>query len=159
MKGVARAFGALFLNKHGRGGRNEDAPAVEEGPKATILVIDDDAAMLGVLRPVVRAAGYNVLATSSAAKGLDMLRFDNNNVRLVVLDYSMPILNGADALVHLRKLKPHVKVIGLTGFKGDDLPESFGRGVDQLLAKPCSNAHLVACIQMLVGGPTSPSPA
>ena len=116
-----------------------------------MLVIDDDTALLDVLRPVVRSAGYNVFATTSSTKGLDVLRFDTHNVQLVVLDFNLPVLNGAAALEHVRKLKPGVKVIGLTGFKGADLPESFGRGVDQLLTKPCTNSHLVACIQVLLG--------
>lgn len=81
MKSFIRVVGALFFN---RPEVEADAPAsaVVAGPKPTVLLIDDDVALLDGLRPVVRMAGYNVLSTTSATKGLDLLRFDNNNVRL-----------------------------------------------------------------------------
>ena len=61
--------------------------------------------------------------------------------------------------MHLRKLSPTAKVLGLTGVKGEELPESFSRGVDRLVTKPCTNAQLVENIRNMLGIVPVPSNA
>jgi CheY-like chemotaxis protein len=155
MMGLLRAFGALFLNikANPSGSRSDDgngsAPA--EHDRGTVLVIDDDPDMLTVLRPVLRAEGFNVLTAVSGAKGLDLLRYCQRDVRVVVLDYNMPRLNGADTLAFLRKLSPHVKVLAVTGVDANLLPESFRTGVDRVLTKPYTNSQLIDNLNGLLG--------
>src|SRR5580693_6593548 len=81
-------------------------------PKSTILVIDDDPIVLETVKSLLGKRGFNVLATSSSPKGLDMLRYAGANIRVVLLDYSMPRLNGDEALTFVRQLSPNAKVIG-----------------------------------------------
>src|SRR2546428_8324370 len=102
MMGILRAFGALFLNSKGgavraRNGKGVEPPA-EPQVRGTVLAIDDDPSMLEVLRPLLSAEGFNVLTAKSGAKGLDMLRYCQRDVRLVVLDYHMPHFDGAATL-------------------------------------------------------------
>ncbi len=157
MMGLLRAFGALFLNiktdsANGRSGnRNGNGSEPHERDRGTVLVIDDDPDMLTVLRPLLRAEGFNVLTAVSGAKGLDMLRYCQRDVRVVVLDYNMPRLNGAETLMYLRKLNPHVKVLALTGVETNLLPESFRTGVDRVLAKPYTNSQLINTLNGLLG--------
>ena len=117
----------------------------------TVLVIDDDPTVRDVLREVILGAGFEVLTAPSPAKGLGIIHHADGNLRAVVLDYHMPGLNGADTLQHLRALRPNIKIIGLTGVAATMLPESFRRGVDQLLTKPFSNQHLLFCLYSLLG--------
>ncbi len=117
----------------------------------TVLVIDDDPTVRDVLRQVILTAGFEVLTAMTPGKGLEIIRHADDNLRAVVLDYHMPGLNGADTLQHLRALRPNIKIIGLTGVTAAGLPESFRRGVDQLLTKPFSNQHLLFCLHSLLG--------
>lgn len=157
MMGLLRAFGALFLNiktgsANGRSANrdgNDSEPAGRD--RGTVLVIDDDPDILTVLRPVLRAEGFNVLTAASGAKGLDMLRYCQRDVRVVVLDYNMPRLNGADTLAYLRKLSPHIKVLALTGVEASLLPESFRTGVDRVLTKPYTSSQLIDSLNGLLG--------
>lgn len=147
------AIGALFLN------RPDTTPAAEPGElpgpdsttKGTILVIDDDQSVLDVVRPMLREAGFNVLTAQSGSKGLDMLRYTQKDVRVVVLDYHMPRLPGSDTLQYLHKIAPHAKVMGLSGVSPELLPEDYRCGVDRLLAKPFRNVELVRAINDLAG--------
>lgn len=161
MIGILRAFGALFLGgktaSYNPQFKETDEPVVEPNTRGTVLAIDDDADMLGALRPALSAGGFTVLTAASGAKGLDMLRYCQKDVRLVVLDYNMPRLNGADTLGYLKKLNPKVKVLALTGIELGLLPEAFRTGVDKILPKPYSNSQLMTSINELLGVP-QPAP-
>jgi CheY-like chemotaxis protein len=155
MIGILRAFGALFLNTTGsasaNGSRSKAQAAPEKRVRGTMLAIDDDSALLDVLRPLLSAEGFNVLTACSGAKGLDMMRYCERDIRVVVLDYNMPRLNGAETLTFLRKLNPRVKILALTGVDANLLPESFRTGVDKILAKPYSTGQLIDNVNELLG--------
>jgi len=160
MIGILRAFGALFLNSKSSGfksceGQVDQQPA-EEHARGTVLAIDDEQAILETMRPLLRAEGFNVLTAGSGAKGLDMLRYCQRDVRLVVLDFNMPRLNGMDTLSFLRKLNPHVKVIAVTGLDLNFLPEEFRRGVDRILTKPYTTTQLISNVNELLGFTPAP---
>lgn len=104
---------------------------------------------------MLRMEGFNVLTAISGAKGLDMIRFTKNDVRLVLLDFNMPRLTGLETLQHVRKLVPGAKVLGLTGIPTAELPEDFCTNVDRLMAKPYRTAELVGCINELLELPAS----
>ena len=80
-----------------------------------------------------------------------MMRYCERDIRVVVLDYNMPRLNGAETLTFLRKLNPRVKVLALTGIDANLLPESFRTGVDKILTKPYSNSQLIDTVNELLG--------
>ena len=148
--GILTAAIALFgnggpgqLEKKPRGVRSDDEPQT----RGTVLVIDDDPTFLEAIRLMLCEAGYNVLASSTGPKGLDMVRYAPKDIRLVLLDYNMPRFNGAETLEFLRKLNPALKVVAVSGFRVNDLPESFHRGVQKLLSKPFSNDQLLKIVE------------
>lgn len=161
MLGILKAFGALVLENHSRVElEDESKPEGEAGGRAacTVLAIDDDPIILKTLGPALREQGFNVLTSTSGPKGLDMLRYAGYDIRIVLLDYNMPQLNGAETLQHVRRLNPDAKVIAVTGVNINLLPENFREGVDKLLQKPFRTADLIASIRELLGE-TPPSPA
>ena len=161
MIGILRAVEALINNRPQPLEFDEVAQsAVEKGKKATcsVLTIDDDPEILQALRALLREEGFNVLSTTSGPKGLDMLRYGGRDIRIVLLDYNMPQLNGAETLKHLRSIAPQAKVIALTGVNLNLLPESFREGVERFIPKPFRTAELVATIRELLSG-GAPAPA
>jgi CheY-like chemotaxis protein len=117
----------------------------------TILVVDDDASFLHLVSSVLRKHGFNVLNASSGVKGLTMFTYAPGDIRLVLLDYTMPQLNGDETLHHLRKLNPSIKVVAVTASDPNQVPSSFRDGVDQFLKKPLDANELIATIDSLVG--------
>lgn len=59
-----------------------------------VLVVDDDRAVLEVLGELLSASGYNVLAARNGREGLDQLRKTKEQVGLILLDLTMPVLDG-----------------------------------------------------------------
>ncbi|HUK84059.1 MAG TPA: response regulator [Verrucomicrobiae bacterium] len=162
MLGILKAFGALVLDSHSRVElEDEPRPAGDAGQRAncTVLAIDDDPIILQTLRPALRDQGFNVLTSTSGPKGLDMLRYAGYDIRVVLLDYNMPQLNGAETLLHVRRLNPEAKVIALTGVNINLLPETFCEGVDKLVQKPFRTGDLVAAIRELLGEAPPAPPA
>jgi len=117
----------------------------------TILVVDDDASFLHLVSSVLRKHGFTVLNASSGVKGLNMLTYSPADIRLVLLDYTMPHLNGDETLKHLRKLNPSIKVIAVTSSDPKLVAASFRDGVDKFLTKPLDATELTAMIDSLVG--------
>ena len=146
-------MGALFLNVGGAFSDHDAKAAVapRENSRGTLLAIDDDTAILSVLRPLLAAEGFNVLTAASGSKGLDLLRYCERDIRIVLLDFNMPRLNGTETLAFVRHLNPRVKVLGLTGVATELLPEEFLKGVDKVLRKPYTSAQLVGTINDVLG--------
>jgi len=153
------SFGSVKLFSGGIFSRRSAVPVLvpPDRSKWTILVIDDDVEMLNSIRPMLQAVGFNVLTSSSGPKGLDILRYAQKDVGVVLLDYNMPRFSGADTLTYLRQLAPNAKIIALTGVASELLPESYRASVDRLMPKPFRSKELLACIDELLN--LVPTPA
>ncbi len=122
-------------------------------PKSTILVIDDDPVLLQTVKSLLGKRGFNVVTSSSGPKGLDVLRSDARDIRVVVLDYRMPEHNGDETLKLIKQLSPTAKVIGLTAVDLDSVPEAYLDEVDKLLTKPVVATELIGAVdELLVDG-------
>lgn len=119
--------------------------------QSTILVIDDDKTILELVGPLLKDEGFTVMTAQSGPKGLDLLRYAQKDIKVVLLDYSMPRFNGSETLLYVRKLVPNAKVIGLTGIDPQLLPEDYKTNIDQFVPKPFRTADLVDSIQNLIG--------
>ncbi len=80
-----------------------------------------------------------------------MFTYAPSDIRLVLLDYTMPKLNGDETLRHLRNLNPSIKVVAVTSSDPDKVAPSFRDGVDKFLKKPLDAKELIAMIDSLVG--------
>jgi CheY-like chemotaxis protein len=125
--------------------------------KHTVLVIDDDPTFLHIATSLLRKHGFDVLMSTTGAKGLNMLCYGPGDIEVVLLDYSMPQLNGAETLGYVRKLNPNVKVIALTAVDPNQLPKSFRDGVDILLQKPFDARKVIDAIHSLLEPEAQPA--
>ena len=140
----------MASSHNGRVGEREslpECPPKDEGdPKSTILVIDDDPVLLETIKSLLGKRGFHVVTSTSGAQGLDILRNDNGDIRVVVLDYRMPKLNGNETLKLIRQFSPSSKVIGLTAVDLDSVPEAYLDEVDKLLRKPVIATELIGAV-------------
>jgi len=107
-----------------------------------ILVIDDDATLLGLLVEHLSRAGYRVITAASGGTGLQT--FYDHNPDLVILDVMMPGMDGWTVGERLREVS-NVPIIMLTA-KGEEQNRlrGFRIGVDDYAVKPFSFFELVA---------------
>ena len=150
--GLFETVTSLFGDGKRFDGNDQTEKPAESTRKPTVLVIDDDANFLQMIRSILGSAGYGVLTSNTGPEGLDMLRYAPRDVAVVMLDFKMPQHDGAETLRHLRKMKVPVKVIGLSGITTNQIPKSFQDGVERLVAKPFEPGELLQTIEGLLRG-------
>jgi two-component system response regulator (stage 0 sporulation protein F) len=84
---------------------------------ATILVIDDEQSIRGLLKEVLEKEGYRVLEASDGREGLAM--YQKHPADLVIMDLLMPDTDGLEATLQLTREYVDAKVIAMTGAQGD----------------------------------------
>jgi two-component system cell cycle sensor histidine kinase/response regulator CckA len=105
--------------------------------RPTVLVVDDEKAVRATMRAALESLGYHVLVAASGREGCDLFRMNKARVGLVVLDLTMPDMNGEQTLRALQAIDQDVRVLITTGYAEDDVRERFAK--DELcgfLAKP-----------------------
>jgi signal transduction histidine kinase/CheY-like chemotaxis protein len=89
-------------------------PGVEGG--ATILVVDDEAAVRNFIGAVLRKKGYRVLMAADGREALAVFEREGDSVAAVVLDVIMPVMGGNDAMTKLKAVRPELKVLLTSGY-------------------------------------------
>ena len=118
--------------------------------RGRILIVDDSKTVRGVIRTFLTNAGFTVcgeadsgLTAIEQAKGL--------KPDLILLDLSMPLMNGAEAASVLKGIMPTVPLVLFTMYSesvGKSL--AFAVGVDAVLSKPDGMGKLVECVRSLL---------
>jgi CheY-like chemotaxis protein len=111
-----------------------------------ILCIDDEAIGLVVRKMVLQSQGYEVLTALSGPEALKL--FVANPVEEVVLDYSMPGMDGGEVAAELKRLNPKIKILLLTAYV--DLPEAALKWVDRRSVKGVSPTSFLADLEQLL---------
>ncbi len=101
---------------------------------ATILIIEDQASVRGLLVQVLKDAGYQVWEAANGRLGLEQFRA--HPVDLVLTDLEMPEMNGLDVIVELTHSYVGVKVMAMSGVHPAELQKATRCGARQIFAKP-----------------------
>jgi len=110
--------------------------------KATVVVIDDDIQILELVDLVLSKRGYQVLAASTAIKGMEIIA--EQLPELVLLDYMMPGMDGLSALREIRTRFPDSYVVMFTGKGSEQIAvELMKGGASEYILKPFNNRDLI----------------
>jgi two-component system cell cycle sensor histidine kinase/response regulator CckA len=127
-----------------------DPPAPLGG---TVLVVDDEEHVLNVADAMLRTFGLGVLTAADGAAALDVYRENRDKIDVVLLDMTMPRLDGAETFRQLRTLNPNLKVILTSGYNEQDATSSFvGKGLAGFIQKPFMLRDLEAMLRRTLGG-------
>ncbi len=123
-------------------------------PKSSkILLIDDDHIFSVVVSDMLMKAGYEVTTALSGREALELLRSNDKNFDVIVLDRMMPELSGLDVLGKIT-LMPQLKdipVIMLTSHAGKaQIQTAQDRGIFSLLYKPVDNQLLTSTVKRAI---------
>jgi len=100
----------------------------------SVLIVDDEAPVLDVLSRYLRCDGHAVATAASGREALE--KFRRNSFDLVVLDRAMPEMSGDQTAEHIRKVKPNVPIVMLTGFSAGGPNGAKPEVIDEILYKP-----------------------
>jgi two-component system cell cycle sensor histidine kinase/response regulator CckA len=104
----------------------KESSVVKGGEERTILVIDDESSVIELLEDLLSAVHFKVIGASDPLEGIERYRQEHQNISLVILDYSMPVMDGKAAFEELLKINKDVKVLLCSGYNEEETLSSFG---------------------------------
>lgn len=106
-------------------------------PKPGILVVDDEQMGLVLMKRLLSEAGYRVVTAQSGFECLDIFRRQPHSFQLVLLDLTMPFMDGEETFHRLREIRTDTPVILCAGFiRNDRLDRMMDAGIAGFLRKP-----------------------
>lgn len=84
----------------------------------TILLVEDEDMLRGLIRELLEIKGYAVLEASQGVEAIDLLKQKGEPVDLVLTDVVMPHMSGSELVERLRKDQPTLRVIFMSGYTG-----------------------------------------
>ena len=95
------------------------------GEWKTILVIDDEPSVIELLEDTLSASNFNIISALDPVNGIEIYREQHQHISMVVLDYSMPKLNGKAVFDELLKIDSAVKVLLCSGYSEEETMSGF----------------------------------
>jgi len=121
-------------------------------PKPSILIIDDDPAVLGSLSFMLEAEGFNVCAVGDVCELLSCESISGHDC--VVVDYWMPVMNGFDVLLWLQDRKVDTPAVMITARSEPKLrARALQAGFARVIEKPLLDRALADDIKQVIGSP------
>jgi len=145
----------LGLQEPARPGKPIDGGEVFPSPQTgnkrrTVLVIDDEVALLAIIADVLEEDGFTVLTVADGPAGLDILRSDQA-IDLLITDIRLPKgMNGREVAEAARMTRPELKILFMTGYAGsalDDGPLAAGM---EVMTKPFNLIRLADRVTRLI---------
>ncbi len=116
--------------------------------KGVVLIIDDEILVLEAVSDILTSAGFKILTASSGQEGIALFKVHCEKIKLVLLDLSMPDMDGVETFSALKKVDPEIRVILSSGYHQEEATRQFlGQGLTGFLQKPYSFDTLTAKIQ------------
>jgi len=127
--------------------KEPDFNTVVKRTGTTILVVDDEEIVRKIATAALKGAGFRILVATNGAEGLEMLR-SNPEISLVILDLTMPVMNGERAIPLIKALRPDVPIILSSGYSEAELSRRFvSSGISGFLQKPYTVSVILSKIR------------
>jgi CheY-like chemotaxis protein len=121
----------------------QDKPGLAPGGRETILLVEDEPAILSLGRAMLEKLGYRVLTASMPEQALMAAKTHRGRIDLLITDVIMPSMNGRDLAEQLRVIFPDLKILFMSGYTADAIAHHgvLEEGV-QFIQKPFSRKAL-----------------
>ena len=114
-------------------------PADALGGTETVLVAEDDESVRNLTMTVLAESGYTVIGVSDGEQALEKFIENQSRIHLLIFDVIMPKMNGKDAYEEIRKFRPNIKVLFMSGYAADIFEKKNISDLDlNIVAKPIS---------------------
>jgi CheY-like chemotaxis protein len=156
----------IYLPRHGSEKVvSEEAPAQAEAPMGTetVLLVEDEAALLELCGMLLEQLGYTVLATGDPRQAVQLAQEHVGEIHLLMTDVVMPEMSGRDLWQRLGELRPGLKCLFMSGYTANAIAHHgiLDKGI-HFLQKPFSLEQLAArlreALSASVGGAKEPTP-
>ncbi len=130
--------------------RSNSAASRRRGTQS-LLVVDDEPMALSLTRQILSQAGFDVTTASSGFDCIELCRNKANEFDLVILDQTMPSMDGAETFARLRTICPDLSVVISTGFIAQEkLNHMLSAGLTGFIRKPLPPDEYVGHIRAIL---------
>ena len=142
-------LGSTFKVLLPAGERPADAPRSREAAelqewrgRGTVLLVDDDENIRRLGTEMLTELGFQVVTAADGREGVEIFR-SRDDISVVLLDLTMPQLDGEQCFLELRRIDPGVRVVMSSGFSEHEVTRKFlGKGIAGFVQKPYKLAAL-----------------
>lgn len=118
------------------------------GPRELVLIVDDEEFVTMIAQRVLSDEGYRVVTAKDGFQAIDIYRKLKDQIMLVILDFTMPVMDGADVFAELQAINPKVPVVLSSGFaEQEPLRNMLSRGLRGFIPKPYTQQKLLAQVR------------
>ncbi|MBJ6724498.1 PAS domain S-box protein [Geomesophilobacter sediminis] len=104
--------------------------------EGTVLLVDDEETVRAIGQEMLAALGFDVITANDGVQALEIYR-SRDDIRFVILDLTMPHLDGEECFRKLRQINPDLKVIISSGYNEHEVTQKFvGKGLAGFIQKP-----------------------
>jgi len=129
----------------------DDALAEWQG-EGTVLIVDDEETICAMGRQMVERMGFTALTAADGLEAVEVFREHRKEIVCVLLDLTMPRMDGEETFRELRRIQPEVQVILCSGYNSQAATQSFtGKGLAGFIQKPYRMALLKKTLAQLLG--------
>ena len=115
----------------------EDTSIADWRGRGTVLVVDDDEGVRELLAETLRRAGLTVLLAGDGREAVELFRRQADEIQVVVLDRTMPDIDGEEAFSEIRRIRSDARIILVSGYSEERAVwDVIDRGLDAFLHKP-----------------------
>jgi two-component system response regulator HydG len=130
---------------------------VENTPKksALLLIVDDDLSTCETLVDILQNKGYRLIKASSGEEA--KIKIKEKDFDLVFVDFKMPLMNGLETYLELRKIRPHIKTIMITAYRQEVetiVEEAIKNDLYTCLYKPIDVNNLLKIVEKVLAEKT-----
>jgi CheY-like chemotaxis protein len=123
---------------------SNDADAARTG---TVLIVEDEEGIRLMTRLALERAGLKTLMAADGREGVEIFQQNPDEIDVILLDLTMPRLSGLEVLREVRKLRPAIKVILMSGYSADPTVSALeGVELSGKLQKPFGPTVLVSLV-------------
>jgi DNA-binding NtrC family response regulator len=121
----------------------EESHALPPGRGQTVMIVDDERALVGFSEEMLAQLGYEPVGFDSSAAALSAFQAQPQRFDVILTDEAMPEITGTDLAREIRRLRPGVPIILMSGYGGPQLTaRASSSGVNEVLRKPLQGREL-----------------
>jgi DNA-binding NtrC family response regulator len=133
--------------------QKEVEPEMDVSGRETILLVEDEPAILKMVGMLLRRQGYKVLSADSPGKGIRLALEYAGKIQLLITDVVMPEMNGRDLSEHLLSIYPELNVLFMSGYTANAIAKHGILEADvNFLQKPFSPKKLTTTVREILDG-------
>ena len=112
-----------------------------------VLIVDDDQGVLDVAKRMLEHKGFQVFTAADGQEGVERFRLHSDEIALVLLDMTMPLMDGKEAFQEIKRIRPDARVILASGYDEQEATSRFtAKGLAGFIQKPYQSASLLEAI-------------